>query len=254
MKRKHIFVPLIFTMGLALSSCDVFEKNVDVVVMNISNPTAAEESWTYEEVYRSKVNIFNSAILPINNVTITGKRFLGYGLHPFEKGVSKRKDFYKNKGLVRYNDVKNYVVNGTVTLNATFVNPDDFPYQYIVFGWYGKTSTSGLNEDIMTKFERMLRNYIGDKVTTPTDIEVREYLGDVATIGANINFDEDVDIFLGAGVNLGSSGKVEYVARNAYDIKGVADRYIYKLSDRDSTNDIYDWVRTKEVKDFFKRK
>ena len=64
--------------------------------------------------------------------------------------------------------------------------------------------------------------------------------------------DGDVDIFLGAGANLKSQGGVEYITRNAYSIKGVTDRYIYKLSERESTNTIYSWARTKEIQDYFK--
>lgn len=257
MKIKKAFLPLVFCAGLLFSSCSAlkrFEKDLDIVVMNVSNPTASEENWQYEEVYRSKVNIFNSAILPMNPVSVTGKKFLGYGVNDFEKGVSKKRDFYSNKGLVRYNDVKKYAVNNTVTLKATYVNPEDYPYQYVVFGWYGKTSTSGLNTDIMDKFEVMLRNYINSIVPEPLgkdEIEVRQYLGDVGTIGGNINMDGDVDIFLGAGSNLGSQGKVEYITRNYVPIKGVTDRYVYKLADRETVNTVYSWVRTKEVQNFF---
>ena len=256
MKIKRAFVPLVFTFGLLATSCGMvksFEKGLDIVVMNVTNPTAGEENWNYEEVYRSKVNIFNSAILPVNTVTIFGKQFLGYGLNPFEKGVSKRKDFYKNKGLVRYNDVKKYAKNNTVTLKATFVNPEDFPYQYLVLGWYGKTTTSGLNTDIMDGFEKLLRDHINSLVPDidPSDIELREYIGGVGDIGGNINADADVDLFLGAGANLKTEGGVEYVTRTFMSITGVTDRYLYKLNTRQSTNEIYDWMKTPEVRSYF---
>ena len=256
MKLKRLLMPLLFTVGLLTTSCSSFkfDKYIDVVVRNISNPTAEESSWVYEEVYHSKVNIYNSVILPQNEVKVPNKQFLGYGVKEFEKGVSKKKDFYPSKGLVRYNDVKQYAVNGVVTLTATYVAPEDYPTQYIVFGWYGKTNTSGLDRDIMEQFETKLRNYIDSISETkidPEEIEVREYLGDVATIGGNIMIDGDVDIFLGAGANLKSQGGVEYVTRNFIPIKGVTDRYIYKLNERESTNAIYSWAKSKEVTDFF---
>lgn len=256
MKIKRLLFPLLFTFGLITTSCSAFQQNksLDVVVMNISNPTAQEADWVYQEVYRSKVDIFNNAILPSNTVAIPDRQFLGYGPKEFEKGVSKKKDFYKSKGLVRYNDVKQFAVNNTVTLKATFVKPEDYPTQYIVFGWYGKTNTSGLDDDIMEGFETKLRSYINSisPDMDPEQIEVRKYLGDVSTIGGNIMMDGDVDIFLGAGANLKSQGGVEYITRNAYSIKGVTDRYIYKLSERESTNTIYSWARTKEIQDYFK--
>ena len=140
-----------------------------------------------------------------------------------------------------------------MTLKATYVSEEDYPTQYIVFGWYGKTNTSGLDRDIMEQFEIKLRDYVNSISETKIeydDIEVREYLGDVATIGGNIMMDGDVDIFLGAGANLKSQGGVEYVTRNAVSIAGVTDRYIYKLNERESTNTIYTWARSKEVQDF----
>ena len=254
MKKIHLLFIILLTLFLTSCSAFKFDKYIDVVVKNISNPSAEESSWVYEEVYHAKVNIYNSAILPQNEVKVPNKQFLGYGVKEFEKGVSKKKDFYPSKGLVRYNDVKKYAVDGVVTLNATYVAPEDYPTQYIVFGWYGKTNTSGLDRDIMEKFETMLRNYINSISETtidPEEIEVREYLGDVATIGGNIMIDGDVDIFLGAGANLKSQGGVEYVTRNFIPIKGVTDRYIYKLNDRESTNTIYSWAKSKEVTDFF---
>lgn len=255
MKRKRVLTPLLFIMGLTMTSCGVFnfEKNLDVVVLNVSNPTDPESSWTYEEVFRSKVNIFNSTILPVNNVNVTGKVFIGYGAKVFQKGVSKKRDFYKSKGLVRYNDVKKLAVNGTVTLKAAFVKEEDVPQQYIVVGWYGKTSISGLDSDKMAIFDGMLRRYIGPAVTDPYDIELREYTGDVATIGADITYDGDVDIFLGAGTNLGTTGGVTYAARTPYMIDGAVDRYTYKINTRASTNDVYDWIRTDEVRSFFSK-
>ena len=224
---------------------------------NVSNPTEAEENWTYEEVYRSKVNIFNSAILPENPSTNwpEGKSFLGYGLKDFVKGVSKKSDFYSQKALVRYNDVKNYAVNNTVTFKATYCNPEDVPVKYLVVGWYAKTKTSGLSTEIMDGFESMLMEHmraIGTSEENLLDVEVRAYDGDVATIGGNITFDADVDIFLGAGVNLGTTGGVTYTQRNAYEIAGVADRYIYRLNDREQVVEAYTWMRSKEVKDYFK--
>ena len=258
MDKKKFILPILIATSFVVSACSGgFNKYIDIVVTNVSNPTEAEANWTYEEVYRSKVNIFNSAILPDNPSANwpTGKSFLGYGVNDFVKGVSKKKDFYASKGLVRYNDVKKYAVNNTVTLKAAYCNPEDIPTKYLVVGWYARTKTSGLTTDIMDEFETMLMNHmkeIGTSKEDLLDVEVRAYDGDVATIGGDITFDGDVDIFLGAGVNLGSQGGVEYVQRNAYDIAGVADRYIYRLSDRDQVVEAYTWMRSKEVKNFFK--
>ena len=151
--------------------------------------------------------------------------------------------------------MKNYAIDNTVTLKATYCNPEDVPTKYLVVGWYARTKTSGLSTEIMEEFETMLMDHmkeVGTSEENLADIEVRAYDGDVATIGGNITFDGDVDIFLGAGVNLGTQGGVEYKQRNAYDIAGVADRYIYRLSDKEQVVEAYSWMRSKDVKNFFK--
>ena len=276
MDKKKFILPLLIVTSFTIPACSglKFDKYIDLVVTNVSNPTETiEENWTYEEVYRTKINIFNSAILPDNPNTNwpVSKTFLGYGLHDFVKGESKKSDFYAAKGLVRYNDVKKYAVDNTVTLKATYCNPEDVPTKYLVVGWYAKTKTSGLSTDIMDGFETMLRDHLEDLknqlangTTTAEDlgftvteedlldVEVRSYDGDVATIGGNITFDGDVDIFLGAGVNLGSTGGVTYTGRNAYEIAVVADRYIYRLNDRPQVKGIYSWMRSAEVKSYFR--
>lgn len=275
MKKRLFILPLTIVASFAISACSSlnFNRYINIVVTDVSNPTAPEEEWVYEEVYKTKANIFNSAIMPMNPKESwpTDKTFLGYGVKDFEKGVSRRKDFYRSKGLVRYNDIKKYAKKNTVTLKAAYCNPEDVPYQLIVVGWYARTKTSGLDEEKMSGFEKMLKAQlkslkdqldkgeiteqelgftISDKDLA--EIEVRSYDGDVATIGGNITFDDDVDIFLGAGVNLGSQGGVEYIKQNAYQIAGVADRYIYRLNDRPQAKNVYTWMRSAEVKAYFK--
>lgn len=265
MDKKKIILPLLIVTSFSIPACSAlkFDRYIDLVVNDVSNPSETDESkWTYEEVYRTKINIYNSAILPENpnSTWPKDKTFLGYGLKDFVKGVSKKKDFYASKGLVRYNDVKNYAVNNTVTLKAAYCNPEDVPTKYLVVGWYARTKTSGLTTDIMETFEGMLANHLKEVGTTSedlADVEVRAYDGDVSTIGGNITFDGDVDIFLGAGVNLGTQGKVTYYQRNAYEIEGAADRYIYRLVEdgkKPQVEEVYTWMRSKEVKDFFRGK
>ena len=151
-----------------------------------------------------------------------------------------------------------------MTLKATYCNPEDVPTKFLVVGWYARTKTSGLTTDIMDGFETMLRNHLKDlkngseeidfTITDDdlADVEVRSYDGDIATIGGNIKFDDDVDIFLGAGVNLGTQGGVTYLQRNAYEIGDTPDRYIYRLNDRPQVKNIYTWMRSTDVRAYFK--
>ena len=269
MNKRLFILPLLIVTSFTVGACSSlkFDRYINIVVTNVSNPTETDETkWNYEEVYKTKVNIFNSAIMPENPEPHwpVGKTFLGFGVKEFEKGVSKKSDFYRSKSLVRYNDIKKYAKNNTVTLKATYCNPEDVPTKFLVVGWYARTKTSGLTTDIMDGFETMLRNHLKDlkngseeidfTITDDdlADVEVRSYDGDVATIGGNIKFDGDVDIFLGAGVNLGTQGGVTYQQRNAYEIGDTPDRYIYRLNDRPQVKNIYTWMRSTDVRAYFK--
>ena len=249
MNKSHIKLLGLSSLLLLLSSCSglQFDRYLDLKVVNGDNV-----------IYESKINIFNNAILPdAPTSSDSSKVFVGFGATEFVPHVSKKKDFYAAKDLVRYNDVKKYAVNNVVTLNSIFANSDEIAKNYLVLGWYGKTSTSGLNTDIMDGFKPMLMNFLESNGATKEqlkDVEIRCYEGDVATIGGNITFDGDVDIFLGAGVNLGTTGGVAYLQRNSYEIKGAADRYIYRLTDTEQCNAVYTWMRTAEIKNYFRGK
>ena len=152
-------------------------------------------------------------------------------------------------GIVRYDDIKNHVHNGKVTMHPLILHMDELPLNYLVVGWYAKTGTSGLAQAQINNWKNDLMNFLTNEVHATEEqlskVVIRAYDGNVGTIGALINADGDVDIFLGAGPNLKSDGGVEYVARQSGISMGGKSRYIYQLSDDKSiSKTVYDWCLT----------
>lgn len=245
MKIKTFLLPFIMMSMPSFSGCAASFEYYDLVVINRE-----------QEIYRTKINNFNNAILPslTNEQKMLGKTFLGYGFKDYEKGVDKKKDFYKERDVVRFKDVKKYMVNKTITIKSIYCNIGDEPYSYLVFGWYDKYSTSGLDEEIMEGFTPMLTDFLKSEGATERDLEafeVRAYQGDVATIGGDITYDNDVDIFIGAGANLHSTGGVDFKDRSGLPVKGAEDRYTYRISDTPIAKKVFSFMRTKEVRTYF---
>ena len=62
-------------------------------------------------------------------------------------------------------------------------------------------------------------------------------------MGSAINTDGDVEIFIGAGNNLKTTGGVEYVTRTGpLTINGAENRYIYLLKDNALAQFVYDYM------------
>ena len=157
-------------------------------------------------------------------------------------------EYVKPNGIVRYNDVKNFIVNGKVTMNPLFINKDELPSYYLVVGWYAKTSTSGLGEGQINKWTTDLHTYLRSECGATDEqislVSIRAYNGDVATIGGLINADGDVDILLGVGNNINSTGGVEIIEKTGNISMGGKSRYIARLTDREVVNKVYAWLQT----------
>ena len=123
----------------------------------------------------------------------------------------------------------------------------------LVIGWYAKTSTTGLKEEMLTAFETSLTAYLAQLGLSDTvTLEIREYSADldVAGVGEQVNSQGDVDILLGMGNNITTTGKIETLERVDYTMGG-KDRNIARLTDDDLTKMIFAWLQTDEVKALF---
>ena len=123
----------------------------------------------------------------------------------------------------------------------------------LVIGWYAKTSTTGLTQDMISAFETSLTAYFAQLGLTDTvTLEIREYSADlnVAGVGEQVNSQGDVDILLGMGGNITSTGGIETLDKVDYTIGGKG-RNIARLTDDDLTKMIFAWLQTDEVRALF---
>ena len=186
------------------------------------------------------VNSFNNAIVPRPDVPerFEGMTFIGWTAQEnWEEMNPKDVKVSANKGLIRYDDVKDYVKKGSITLYAAFVKVD------LVIAWYDRhtaTTDSGLNEDVMGAFKDNMYAYLTSKGYSPEDmfIDIRSYSGNVEKSCGEILTAGDVDIMLGWAKNI-TVDSFENVPGIAI---GSASRYAARIRDTEISNLVFDWI------------
>ena len=128
----------------------------------------------------------------------------------------------------------------------------------LVIGWYAKTSTTGLDQAVIDSFTASITSYVDGLETaigegTSINVVIREYSADldVAGVGEQVNADGDVDILLGMGNNITSTGKIEVIERVNDYIMGGKSRNIARLTADDLTVIVFSWLKTDEVRALF---
>ncbi len=124
----------------------------------------------------------------------------------------------------------------------------------LVIAWYGKTSTSGIDENVMKHFYYNVRAYLTEKGVAQSDLDnisVRMFDDDgQADVAAKIVEQGDVDLAFGAGNKLGTSleelGKPVLEQEKGFTINGVSGRYHFRLSDKPIAVDLFNYVCTEE--------
>lgn len=250
--KKKFMCTLLFP--LLLSGCSgvkIFEKDLKIILQ------------TAGKYYDSAtVNIFNNAILPkvTEDVIPENHVFLGWTLDPnyaeptYEFNKDSELD-YPEGGLVRYNDVKQYAVDNNVTFNAVYIDKDEIPVDFLVVGWYAKTSTSGMDETMANRLYEGMKNFFTKEGASADDLSTlvfRPYDGDVASMGGEVNKDGDVDILLGVGKNISTTGGVEVIEKKDGLMIAGKNRYAARLTDKESAIKAYEWIFTPEALDLLK--
>ena len=124
--------------------------------------------------------------------------------------------------------------------NLFTVKDSDIVEHAVVVGWWSY-STSGLTSEIANAFKTGAETALMSNNVT---ITLREYSqSKVADLGSKINGDGDVDVFLGAGQNLKTEGKVDYTARQSDVTMGnKGGRYVYQLTSGMYSKLVYDYA------------
>ena len=234
--KKHLVATLLVAVMclLTLSACSVvagLENDVNIT-LNV-NGNALDGNYV--------VNTFNNAIVPVPEAP-KGDVFLGWTADKdWQSKDIADVALSQNKGLIRYDDVKDYAVDGKITLYAVFGVQ---PRHDIAVAWYDKEKTSGLNQGVMDEFLTALKAFLTTQGYTPDsmDIVVRGYAG--------IMDDGDIDIMVGwaAASNIEGTGGMKRgvdFLQNYGNIKltGASKaRYTAKLSDSEVVNKVYQWI------------
>ena len=242
--KKHLVATLLVAVMclLTLSACSVvagLENDVNIT-LNV-NGNALDGNYV--------VNTFNNAIVPVPEAP-KGDVFLGWTADKdWQNKDIADVALSQNRGLIRYDDVKDYAVDGKITLYAVFGVQ---PRHDIAVAWYDKEKTSGLNQGVMDEFLTALKAFLTTQGYTPDsmDIVVRGYAGNVGPTCGAIMDDGDIDIMVGwaAASNIEGTGGMKRgvdFLQNYGNIKltGASKaRYTAKLSDNEVVNKVYQWI------------
>lgn len=234
-KKVFVLVLAIFCFaGLTLTGCSSNNTKTVTVIAYIEGV----------ETERKDIDIFNNAILtpPSEDKIPEGKEF--YGWSTSENWDETTDDFVVEGNFISYNNVKEHAVNGEVKLYPAYKVKVE---KYFVFGWYTKTSTSGLNESTMSAIETALKEFLRTKGATDEQlalVDIRGYDGGVADYGAKIMADGDVDVFLGCGSNIDSAGGVTLIKKSSGMTFNKKDGRRFILLNTESLSiDVYNWFQ-----------
>ena len=257
MKKRLVAVLIVVVMCLAaLSGCSLIkglERDVQVILMGVQQTesgdlvTNDDGSYQYEYVGTYTVNQFNNAIVPEPDYAPDGMQFAGWS--PIKDWTEDDgiESVSSSKGLIRYDDVKNFVDGESlsITLYAAFA---PIPQYDLVIAWYDKESTSGINQAWMDQFQTNLYAFLTTEGYTPEsmDIIIRGYSGNVGPSCSEIMDDGDVDIMYGWGGNIDSTGGmvegVDYLENvSGIEING-KNRYAARLTNKPLVNLVYNWI------------
>lgn len=246
---KHTIKGLIATLSfafasvLSVSGCSLLkqlEKSCDVEFVG-GVPFTTTHVTTFANGLTPHVD---SADIPVNH------RFFGWtvfdDLHYSDPGFDHK--YVTPDGIVRYDDIKNYIHNGKVTMKPLYIDREELPVYYLVVGWYAKSSTSGVTSGRINNWKNNLFTYLRNECAATEEqlskVSIRGYDGNVGTAGGLINQDGDVDITIGFGSNLRSQGGVEYINRFTLTCGGIEGRYVYQHFSRPVVDSVYAWLQT----------
>ena len=142
-KKKVLVLPIAL---MTLSSCEMLqglEEEITVVF-----------EYNNEIIYSDYTTQFRNVLMPTlseEQIPVDHEFYGWTWLDPDSvsiKDADFAEKYFEKDGVIHLADVKDYAFNSTVTLHPVFVLEDDIPIPnyYIAIGWYGKTSTSGLDQ------------------------------------------------------------------------------------------------------------
>ncbi len=252
MKNKFVLATSLLLSGLILTSCNK-NNNTDVV----------EPIKHYLVSFYVDNDLYMTAQVEKNktiDVTIPEPEKDGFIFKGWKD--DSENDFDLNStitssiNLYAYFEIDGNTISdpheGENSLNVTDIKDSSKKYS-LVIGWYGKSETSGINKELMQHIYKNIISYLKFNNVDDNDINkisVRQY-GDentkVGPMGELINNDGDVDIVLGVGVNITTTGKVETIKRvDGITFGEKSGRSMALLKDNYIAKDLFDYLSTED--------
>ena len=256
--RKILLLMSFLFVIMTNASCaaKVFEKEINVVFMYEVEFISSDTVTQFKNIKSPELS---DAYIP------DGYKFFGWT--PYDPDSVKAtdenfKEKYIGAGkMVHWADVANYVKGETVILRSLMIDKNEIPkeYHYVVIAWYNKVATSGLDENIMSKFEESLFTYLRSINVSEEDlatIVIRGYTGNVGPTCGQIMEDDDVDIMLGWGSadNVTTTGGMD-PAMLLETVTGFAvgakNRTLHRLTENERVLTVMEWLKSDECRAIF---
>ena len=256
--RKILLLMSFLFVIMTNASCaaKVFEKEINVVFMYEDEFISSDTVTQFKNIKSPELS---DAYIP------DGYKFFGWT--PYDPDSVKAtdenfKEKYIGAGkMVHWADVANYVKGETVILRSLMIDKNEIPkeYHYVVIAWYNKVATSGLDENIMSKFEESLFTYLRSINVSEEDlatIVIRGYTGNVGPTCGQIMEDDDVDIMLGWGSadNVTTTGGMDPAMLletvTGYAV-GAKNRTLHRLTENERVLTVMEWLKSDECRAIF---
>ena len=246
--RRILILMLIVLSLFSLTSCfaGMFEEEIKVIFTCDGEEISSGVVTQFKNIQAPELP---DAYLP------DGYKFFGWtGLKNVKAtDPNFKKEYIGGSKMVHYMDVRDFAKNGEVKLEAVIISLDEIPieYHYVVIAWYDKFSTSGVNQELMNKFEAALMEYLKSQGVSDDDlatIVIRGYSGNVGPSCGAIMSDGDVDIMIGWNTvsNLVSTGGMSedmIFESDSYTLSGTS-RYIHRISEKETASSVYNWIKS----------
>ena len=188
-----------------------------------------------------------------------GQMFLGFAL-------TQDGEVVLNKSAgdeLKYSDFRALLSEGQTTIEFYPVF-EDIPVteNYVVIGWYAKESTSGLSQDLMDNYLKILKTYLAGEGVSQDELDTiifRAYTGNVGPATDEILADGDVDILMGFGSldNITTTGHIpaanvkESVEFPVLYNGNVKTRYLHRLTATENCIKVMEYLKGAETAEFF---
>ena len=192
-----------------LDDAFVFDTTAQTIKLDITYP---DEESVDVALYYADGTYWKTVSVSESGSSIAGPTLSGYIFSGWSLTEGGEADFASGETITYYDLIDYVSESGTAALYAVFTERTESSYDLVVGVW-----TRYITSDESTELYNAYLSYLGDAAE---DISISFVLYEetaVKDFGAAVNADGDVDVLVGVGSNITSSGGVATVARAAID-------------------------------------